>query len=151
MKIYLLSWLESRTCGINQRVSGSSPEGGAKSLDDTVEAFFLSYYIYILFSVELNRYYVGSSSDPWKRHLRHISNSIDKYTGRSKDWDLKTVFSLENKTEAIRIERFIKKQKSRTLIERMCQDDFIGSDNLAKLVDFFTKLIKVIKKMTVYK
>jgi putative endonuclease len=94
----------------------------------------MNYHIYILFSVELNRYYVGSSSDPWKRHLEHISNSIDKYTGRSKDWDLKTVFSLENKTEAIRIERFIKKQKSRTLIERMCQDDFIGTDNLVQLV-----------------
>ena len=26
----LLSWLESRTCGINQRVLGSSPRGGAE-------------------------------------------------------------------------------------------------------------------------
>jgi len=28
---YLLSWLESRNCGINQRVAGSSPAGGAKT------------------------------------------------------------------------------------------------------------------------
>ncbi len=29
-KEFLLSWLESRTCGINQRVLGSSPRGGAR-------------------------------------------------------------------------------------------------------------------------
>jgi len=28
--VFWLSWLESRTCGINQRVAGSSPAGGAK-------------------------------------------------------------------------------------------------------------------------
>jgi putative endonuclease len=94
----------------------------------------VSYYIYILFSVELNRYYVGSSSDPWKRHLEHISNSIEKYTGRAKDWKLLIVYSVENKSVAISVERFIKKQKSRKLIERLCQEDFVGEKILAQLV-----------------
>ena len=94
----------------------------------------MSYYIYILFSVELNRYYVGSSSDPWKRYLEHMLNSIDKYTGRAKDWELLIVYSVENKSVAISIERFIKKQKSRNLIERLCQEDFVGEKILAQLV-----------------
>jgi hypothetical protein len=31
LRVGWLSWLESRTCGINQRVVGSSPTGGARS------------------------------------------------------------------------------------------------------------------------
>ena len=45
-----LSWLESRTCGINQRVSGSSPEGGAKV--GRWSAFFI---LSILFLVKESR------------------------------------------------------------------------------------------------
>ena len=94
----------------------------------------MTYYIYILYSNSIDRYYVGYSQNPWIRFEQHLSNTSDKYTGKAKDWDLKTIYSAENKSEVIRIERFIKKQKSRILIERMYQEDFIGIDNLAKLV-----------------
>ena len=95
---------------------------------------YMTYYIYILYSNSIDRYYVGYSQNPWIRFEQHLSNTSDKYTGKAKDWDLKTIYSAENKSEVIRIERFIKKQKSRILIERMYQEDFIGIDNLAKLV-----------------
>lgn len=94
----------------------------------------MTYYIYILYSKSIDRYYVGYSQNPWIRFEQHLSNSSDKYTGKAKDWILKTIYSVKNKSEAIRIERFIKNQKSRKLIERICQEDFIGTDNLAKLV-----------------
>ena len=57
---------------------------------------------------------------------QHLSNSTDKYTGKAKDWLLKTVFEVSNSEgEAMKIERFIKKQKSRNLILQLCDPEFI--------------------------
>jgi putative endonuclease len=93
------------------------------------------YYVYILYSELADKYYVGHSLDPWARLVQHLSNSGDKYTGSYKDWKLVSVFEVSpNKGEADKIEKFIKKQKSRKLIERLLQDDFIGAGILALLV-----------------
>ena len=91
-------------------------------------------YLYIIYSRLIDRYYIGYSSNPWNRLIHHNTNTKDKYTGRSTDWELKSIFQLEDETVAIQLERFIKKQKSRKLIERMCQPDFVGTDCLAQLV-----------------
>lgn len=95
----------------------------------------MTYYIYILYSNSIDRYYVGYSSDPWLRLEQHLSNSTDKYTGKSKDWILKAVFEVSNSEgDAIKIERFIKKQKSRKLILQLCDPKFIPIGVLAQLV-----------------
>ena len=91
-------------------------------------------YIYILFSNTINKYYVGYSSNPWRRIAQHNTNTHDKFSGRTSDWELKAVFEVEDVSTAVRLERFIKKQKSRVLIEKLCQHDFIPDGNLAQLV-----------------
>jgi len=66
---------------------------------------------------------------------QHLSNSTDKYTGKAKDWLLKTVFEVSNNEgDAMKIERFIKKQKSRNLILQLCDPEFIPTGTLAQLV-----------------
>ena len=94
----------------------------------------MTYYIYILYSSILDKYYVGYSSDPWLRVNQHNENAVDKFTGRTKDWKLVSVFQSESKSEAISIERFIKKQKSRKLLERLIDNSFISEGRLAQLV-----------------
>ena len=97
--------------------------------------FYVTYYIYIIHSNSIDRYYVGYSSNPWLRLEQHLSNSTDKYTGKAKDWRLKAVFEVSNQEgDAIKIERFIKKQKSRNLILQLCNPDFIPTGSLAQLV-----------------
>ncbi len=97
--------------------------------------FYMTYYIYIIHSLSINRYYIGYSSNPWNRLEQHLTNSGEKYTGQTNDWNLKAVFEVsQNESEAIQIERFIKKQKSRNLIEQLCNPDFIPVGNLAQLV-----------------
>ncbi len=39
------------------------------------------HYICVLYSVAADRYYVGYSSDPWKRLEQHLTNRGEKYTG----------------------------------------------------------------------
>ncbi|MEY3200101.1 MAG: hypothetical protein RJA13_2059 [Bacteroidota bacterium] len=94
----------------------------------------MPFYIYIIYSASIDRYYVGYSSNFWVRLDQHNSNSSDKYTGRSKDWKLRSVFELKTESTAIKIERFIKRQKSRKLLERMCLETFKGEEILSELV-----------------
>jgi putative endonuclease len=95
----------------------------------------MTYYIYILYSLSINRYYVGYSSNPLNRLEQHLNNTPDKYTGKVNDWQLQCLFEVSNiETEAIRLERFIKKQKSRKLIEQLCEPDFVPTGYLAQLV-----------------
>ena len=91
-------------------------------------------YLYIIYSCLIDRYYIGYSSNPWNRLIQHNTNTKDKYTGRSTDWELKSIFQLENVSVAIQLERHIKKQKSRNLIERMCKPDFVGTDRFSQFV-----------------
>ncbi|WP_341900113.1 GIY-YIG nuclease family protein [Fluviicola taffensis] len=95
---------------------------------------YMTYYVYILYSPLLDKYYVGYSSDPWLRLKQHNENVDDKYTGRAKDWQLACVFLTETKSEAISIERFIKKQKSRKLLELLIDINFNPNGRLAQLV-----------------
>ncbi len=93
------------------------------------------YYIYILYSLTADKYYVGHSSDPWLRLSQHLSNTGDKYTGSYKDWNLVGVFEVSPiKGDADRIEKFIKRQKSRKLIEHLLAENFVGTGELAQLV-----------------
>jgi putative endonuclease len=93
------------------------------------------YYIYFLYSEAADKYYVGHSQDPWKRLEQHLSNSGDKYTGSYDDWKLMAVFEVSSiRGEADKIEKFIKRQKSRALLKKMLDPEFKGKGVLAPLV-----------------
>ena len=93
------------------------------------------FYIYIIYSETSDKFYVGYSSNPWKRVVDHNENSIDKYTGKHGPWILQVVFQVsESRSEAMKIEKFIKKQKNRKLIERLINPEFIPTGPLAELV-----------------
>ena len=92
------------------------------------------YYLYILYSGTSNIYYVGPSHDPWERFEHHSSNEKDTFTSKHRPWEMKAVFEAGTRSNALRIEKFIKKQKSRKLIEMLVQPDFVPSSSLAQLV-----------------
>jgi predicted GIY-YIG superfamily endonuclease len=93
------------------------------------------YHIYILYSAHADKYYIGYSLDPRARLHQHLNNGGEKFTGKYKDWQLVAVFEVSpDKKEAIAIERFFKLQKSRKLIEKMLEEDFVGTGILAQLV-----------------
>lgn len=93
------------------------------------------YFIYILYSISAGKYYIGYSSDPFRRLIEHNTKPFDNFTSKYRPWKLASVFECsEIKSEAMRIERFIKKQKSRKLLEQLCNPSFIPSGILAQLV-----------------
>jgi len=121
---------------VNHGVPGSSPGEGAKRPQSRPFLFKrVMYYVYILYSELADKYYVGHSLDPWSRLVQHLSNSGDKYTGSYKDWKLVGVFEVsQNKGAADKVEKFIKRQKSRKLIEKILEENFVGTRELAQLV-----------------
>jgi len=78
-------------------------------------------------------YYVGHSDDPWRRLSEHNFSEHTTYTSKHRPWKLAAVFLCsESRADALRIEKFIKHQKSRKLIEAMISDKPLVGD-LAQL------------------
>ena len=75
--------------------------------------------VYILFSLKLNKYYVGSSSDDLSVRIRKHNSNHKGFTGGIGDWELKYTETFMTKTEALKREKEIKKWKSRKLIEKL--------------------------------
>lgn len=95
-----------------------------------------SYFIYILYSSNADKYYVGYTTDYLKRVEDHNSQEFFiTYTSKHRPWVLAAVFSVGvDESIAVSMERYIKKQKSRRLIELLIDPDFVPSGELAQLV-----------------
>ena len=70
---------------------------------------FFMYWVYVLFSVKLGKYYVGSSNNISDRLKRH-NNKQSRYTKKGVPWDLVTSFECDSRPEAVRLEKKIKKR-----------------------------------------
>jgi putative endonuclease len=129
---YSIVWVYFMT--VNHGVPRSSRGGGAEKVASA--AFFdFMYYLYIIFSTSTHIYYVGSTQDPWKRIDEHNSDPKDTFTSKYRPWVIKALFEAgKTRAEAIKIERFVKKQKSRKLIERLIDPSFVPDSSLAQLV-----------------
>jgi putative endonuclease len=93
------------------------------------------YFIYILYSVKADKYYVGYSADIFSRIEQHNNSSAITFTSKHRPWTLKAAFRYgHSEAEVMKMEKFIKKQKSRKLIEKLCRKDFVPDGKLAPLV-----------------
>ncbi|MBP6558234.1 MAG: GIY-YIG nuclease family protein [Flavobacterium sp.] len=76
------------------------------------------FYLYIIYSQSLNKYYVGSCQSIEERLDDHL-NSRSKYTKSAKDWMLKYSETFSSRSQAYQREMQIKKMKSRVYIENL--------------------------------
>ena len=75
------------------------------------------FYVYILYSERIDKYYVGFSENPDNRLEFHNSPFNKIWTKRGQPWVLLKILEFDSKTEALRVEKFIKKQKSKSFIQ----------------------------------
>ena len=80
------------------------------------------YYVYVLCSKQIDRYYVGQTDDIGKRVQSHLSG-ISKYTSIANDWIEVYSEVFETRKEAIKRENEIKEKKSRKYIEWLVQNE----------------------------
>src|SRR5688572_30806433 len=90
----------------------------------------------MLYSVKADKYYVGYSSNPQLRVKQHNGQDcFNTYTSKFRPWELMALFECgEKESTAMELEKFIKKQHSRKLIEQLLNPDFIPTGKLAQLV-----------------
>ena len=83
-----------------------------------VSLFCFMYFVYILFSASLNKYYVGYTHDVdqrvYKHHRKHKG-----FTASAHDWMIVYTETFDDKTKAILREKEIKNWKSRKMIEKL--------------------------------
>ena len=93
------------------------------------------FYIYIIYSASSDVFYVGYSNDPQRRLIEHNNKPFNSFTAKHRPWIPKAVFNCGAvESHAINIERFIKQQKSRKLIEKICDPTYTPDGRLSMLV-----------------
>jgi putative endonuclease len=76
------------------------------------------HYLYILYSRQLDQYYSGHCYDADQRLEKHNSGK-SRATHRGVPWELKRVIEFPTKRKAIQVENWIKRMKSRKVIEKI--------------------------------
>jgi putative endonuclease len=94
------------------------------------------YYIYILYSATSDKYYTGYTSDYKLRLLQHNTQEhFNSFTSKHRPWKLAAVFECgTDRGAALKMERFIKKQNSRKLLQQLADPEFEPTGILAQLV-----------------
>ena len=78
----------------------------------------MDHYVYIIYSKAHDRFYIGHCSDISNRLKRHNDGATPS-TKPYRPWEIVYYEILETKSEAIKREKEIKKQKSRIYIEKL--------------------------------
>ena len=86
--------------------------------------------VYIIYSETIDQYYSGHSKDVEDRLHRHNAGK-SLATKRGISWDLKKAVNFETRSEAMRAENWIKKMKSRKVIEKVIS----GEIDLRKVIE----------------
>jgi putative endonuclease len=79
------------------------------------------YFLYIIWSEKLKKYYIGSSANPEKRLSEHNSGKAI-FTRKGVPWKMVLTELCSSKKEAQERERYIKRMKSRKYIEDLIQN-----------------------------
>jgi putative endonuclease len=79
------------------------------------------YFVYILYSLTRDKYYVGSCEDVNKRLIKHNTNHTG-FTGKTGNWVIKLSEEHQDKLEALKREKQIKAWKSRKMIEKLISE-----------------------------
>jgi putative endonuclease len=79
------------------------------------------YYIYILFSLKTNKYYIGSTDDLDRRLKHHNAGSTPSTKSGAPNWEICYTEAVIDRTTALKRELEIKKKKGRNYLEGLIQ------------------------------
>ena len=91
------------------------------------------HYLYIINSQSVDKYYIGETHNIEERLEKHNNHNYDNsFTKIASDWKLVLKFDCNNRTNALFLEQFIKRMKSKKFIEKVILDPKILNDILSK-------------------
>jgi len=91
------------------------------------------HYLYILYSSSSQKFYIGETNDIDERISKHRNHFYsNSFTKIADDWEIVLTFSCNDKDEAIYLESFIKRMKSKTFNNKIIADPSILKNILSK-------------------
>jgi putative endonuclease len=91
------------------------------------------HFLYIIYSPKTDKFYVGETTNVEQRLALHNQHSFKKaFTTSAKNWVIKLSFECKSREEALDLERFIKRMKSKVFIQKIIKDPNILKDILNK-------------------
>ena len=91
------------------------------------------HFLYILYSSSINKHYIGETPDVSFRVKQHNFHYFNKsFTKAASDWKVALSLECASKQEAVYLEKFVKRMKSRQFIEKVIANHEILSDILKK-------------------
>ena len=83
----------------------------------------MPFTVYILQSIKLDKYYIGQTYDLSERLELHKTKYFkNSFTAKADDWTLVFTLPCESRDEALYIEKYIKRMKSRKYIENLIKE-----------------------------
>ncbi|MCD4769851.1 MAG: GIY-YIG nuclease family protein [Bacteroidales bacterium] len=82
----------------------------------------MKYFVYILKSKKDSSFYIGYTSN-LERRLSEHNEGRSRYTAKKAPWELHYFEEFLSKSEAIKRERFLKKQKNSTFYSKLENKD----------------------------
>ncbi|PKP25550.1 MAG: excinuclease ABC subunit C [Bacteroidetes bacterium HGW-Bacteroidetes-2] len=79
----------------------------------------MKFYFYILFSKNLDTYYLGHTGETLEERLRKHNSNHKGFTAKAKDWKIAYFETFPSKSQAYQREVEVKKIKSRKYIETL--------------------------------
>ncbi len=76
------------------------------------------YFVYILQSESDHSFYIGYTSD-LNRRLEEHNSGHTRYTSHKRPWAVAYDEEFNSKTDALKREKFLKKQKNRTFYQKL--------------------------------
>ena len=91
------------------------------------------HYLYIIYSKKLGKFYIGETPNVLIRLKLHNTHHFAKsFTKSATDWEVKLAFECVNKVNALFLEKFIKRMKSKKFIEKIIDNPLMLKDILEK-------------------
>jgi len=83
-----------------------------------MEAFF----VYIIYSKQYDKYYTGQTNNLETRLFEHNNLDNNAFTSKYRPWEMVAFITFSSRINALKAERFIKKQKSRVFLQKIIQN-----------------------------
>jgi len=82
------------------------------------------HYVYIIFSKTAQKFYIGETVDISERLDKHNTGAYaNAFTSEASDWQIQIVIECQNRTIALKIEKYIKNMKSKVYINNLIKHE----------------------------
>jgi putative endonuclease len=91
------------------------------------------HFLYIIYSEKIDKHYVGETDNIELRLLKHNNHSYQgSFTKSSNDWKVVLSYNCTSRKQAIAVEKFIKKMKSKVFIQKIINNSSIVDDIISR-------------------